>query len=513
MNELYNTESALEKVGFVIHTIKGTSMMPLLDQNKDAVHLVPIKDEPKVNDIVLFRRENGALVLHRIIKIKDSIFIIRGDNCISSENVERRQIIARADAVYKDGKYIPCDDKKLLQYAKKLPRRWFFRYVRALPCAVFARIFKKEKKSVKSEVRTVPEEFRFLIKLIAAALSENKVTEYPQDISFRRLFDIAKAQSVAATVFPALDKDKVPAEIYAEFEKHYNANLRREILFDAEREAILSEMEMAGIAYLPLKGIILKNFYPKRGMREFSDNDILCDGEKSHEIAQIMKSRGFEAAPSDGVAYSFHKKPIYNFEMHRELFDRDFPAYKGFESIMERAVHDSGNFGYRMTYEDFYVYQAAHFYKHYFMGGTGIRSFADFMLTEKYVAEKSGFDKEYAENLISKCSLSDFLSAVKKATHSLFSRADADDELLLYIYSSGTYGSLENYVKNGVKEKGRFRYALSRIFMPYRFMKLRFPLLSKLPFLLPFFWIARFFIFIFSGKYRKATLDAIKKSK
>lgn len=513
MSEAYSIETALEKTGFVIHTVKGTSMLPLLDQQRDAVHLVPIKEAPRVNDIVLFRRENGALVLHRIVKIKNGVFIIRGDNCISSEAVFENQIIARADAVYKDGKYISCDDKRLIKYAKKQPRRWFFRYVRSLPRAVFSRIFCSKDRNKKENIRAVPEEFRFLVKLVSAAVSGKTIAKYPENISFGRLYDIAKAQSVAATIFPALDKNTVPEEIYRKFENHYAASLRREILFDAEREAIIAEMEKAGIDHLPLKGIVLKNFYPKRGMREFSDNDILCDSKKFDEIARIMKSRGFVTAPSDGVADSFHKNPIYNFEMHRALFDRDFPAYSGFENIMQRAVHDEGNFGFRMTDEDFYVYQVAHFYKHYSSGGAGIRSFADFMLVEKYIAQKPDFDEIYVEKLIRECSLSGFISGIKKATNALFADENADDKLLMYIYTSGTHGSLENYIKNGVEEKGRFCYALSRIFMPYRLMKLRFPLLKRLPFLLPFFWIARILIFIFSGEHRKATMNAMKKAK
>lgn len=146
MSEEYSTERLLREQGSLVHTIKGVSMMPLLDQNKDAVHLIPVNRELQKNDIVLFKRANGALVLHRIIKIREDGYVIRGDNCLGSELVPRKNIIAIADAVYKNGRYIPCNDKKLIKYAKKQPITWFFRYLKNIPRAVYHRIFRRKNK-------------------------------------------------------------------------------------------------------------------------------------------------------------------------------------------------------------------------------------------------------------------------------------------------------------------------------------------------------------------------------
>lgn len=146
MSEEYTVERLLHEAGFLVHAVKGVSMMPLLDQNKDAVHLVPIEGALKKNDIVLFRRADSTLVLHRIIKVRKDGYLIRGDSCMGSELVRRENIIAIADAIYKDGQYIPCDDKKLIRYAKKQPVAWFFRYVRSSAATIYRRVFKKTKK-------------------------------------------------------------------------------------------------------------------------------------------------------------------------------------------------------------------------------------------------------------------------------------------------------------------------------------------------------------------------------
>ena len=52
------------------------------------------------------------------------------------------------------------------------------------------------------------------------------------------------------------------------FEEAKNKVIRKNILLDVEREKILSKFEKSGIRYIPLKGTILKDYYPQIGMRD-----------------------------------------------------------------------------------------------------------------------------------------------------------------------------------------------------------------------------------------------------
>lgn len=47
--------------------------------------------------------------------------------------------------------------------------------------------------------------------------------------------------------------------------------------------------------YLPLKGIIMKDYYPSVGMRQMSDNDILFDADAWERMEKHMISEGYEA--------------------------------------------------------------------------------------------------------------------------------------------------------------------------------------------------------------------------
>jgi len=92
-------EEILATEGVLCTTNVGVSMMPLLRQKRDVIVLKPADREYRPLDIVLFCRDraegDNAYVLHRILKVLPGGFYwIVGDNCVSGEVVEERQIMA-----------------------------------------------------------------------------------------------------------------------------------------------------------------------------------------------------------------------------------------------------------------------------------------------------------------------------------------------------------------------------------------------------------------------------------
>ena len=71
MIQVGNIEQCLQELGYAVVPIRGTSMWPLLKEGKSRVQ-VEAKEGKQVRkgDIVLYRRKDGTLVLHRIIKSK-----------------------------------------------------------------------------------------------------------------------------------------------------------------------------------------------------------------------------------------------------------------------------------------------------------------------------------------------------------------------------------------------------------------------------------------------------------
>ena len=102
-------KTVLEQDGILAQLPLGTSMLPMLKQKRDTVIIEKIKRKPKVNDVVLYQRKNKDYVLHRIIKIKNDSYVIRGDNCFYNEyDITEKDILGILSGFYKDEKYIDC---------------------------------------------------------------------------------------------------------------------------------------------------------------------------------------------------------------------------------------------------------------------------------------------------------------------------------------------------------------------------------------------------------------------
>lgn len=63
----------------------GFSMIPLLHDGGDKVRLVKPEGRLKLNDVALCVTDTGKYVLHRVVEVKDSGYVLRGDNCIGCE--------------------------------------------------------------------------------------------------------------------------------------------------------------------------------------------------------------------------------------------------------------------------------------------------------------------------------------------------------------------------------------------------------------------------------------------
>lgn len=247
---------------------------------------------------------------------------------------------------------------------------------------------------------------------------------------------------------------------------------RRLIIFQAERAKILREFDRHGIWYLPLKGILLKDIYPEASMREMSDNDILCDASKMSEIRDIMCSLGFTCVEFGNHNHDVYSKKPVSFEIHAHLFNPiTWPtAYSYYSTLKERLIKDDDNrCGYHMTDEDFYVYCVIHMYKHFSHAGTGLRSLADVYLFNK--AKGQSLDREYIRNELEFLGIREYEAKTRELAEKVFSfqpLSDSDKEELAFYADSGSYGTVDNMIKNRLggdnSKKAKLRYIISRVF-------------------------------------------------
>jgi len=297
------------------------------------------------------------------------------------------------------------------------------------------------------------------------------------------------------------------------FQQARGKAIRKVAAFDMERAAVLTAMEEAGIWYMPLKGSVLKSLYPKIGMRQMADNDILYDASRTAEVRMLMEGLGFVTEEAGGRSIHDHyiKPPVCNFEMHRALFgaghDEKLVVY--YQDVKSRMILNQGSsYGYHFSDEDFYIYMIAHEYKHYSGGGTGLRSLLD---TYVYLKQKSGcLDWTYIKGEIEKLGITEFERSNRRLSLHLFGGGGLtvqEQEMLDFALSSGTYGTIQNHVQNRVKKygggaTGKIKYVYSRIFLPINTVRSAFPLFAKCPILLPFLPMYRIFRSVAEGRGR-----------
>ena len=95
----------LEQGGKAPLQVTGSSMHPMLQNHRDAVLLEQVTRPLQKGDIIFYRRESGAYVLHRIVKLLDTEhYICSGDNQWQPEAVSADQVIAVVAAFKRKGK-------------------------------------------------------------------------------------------------------------------------------------------------------------------------------------------------------------------------------------------------------------------------------------------------------------------------------------------------------------------------------------------------------------------------
>ena len=84
--------------------VSGGSMTPFLASGRDTVYLSSICAPLKKGDVVLYRRDNGRYVLHRILRVKDEIYTMIGDaQTVAEPGIRREQILAIVTAARRNG--------------------------------------------------------------------------------------------------------------------------------------------------------------------------------------------------------------------------------------------------------------------------------------------------------------------------------------------------------------------------------------------------------------------------
>lgn len=368
-------------------------------------------------------------------------------------------------------------------------------------------------------------ESEYLIKLIRNVINKEEISPAPQGIDWQSFIDLAKKQQVYSVIADALESLDIPEKQKQELTVYSQNELLRILAMKSEFEEIEQELNEKEIKYMLLKGSVLKSYYPKEKMRQMSDMDILYDSAKADVVMSVMKKRGYALVSSGDHSDDYMKKPFYTFEFHHDLFDEDSDFNPDFSFVWENANKDKvKKYKFNMSINDLYLHTVTHMYKHYLLGGFGIRFLCDVYLILK--KDGNDIDFNYVSKKLEDFGIQEFEADVKNLAFNVFDNSELTEKQIDFLVNTmkfGVYGDSDFGVKLYFDDFAKehqcenhllFKYYLKKTFPDSKFMKKNYRVLEKRPYLLPLFYIVRIFEKIrFRRNYILNSYKVLKKSR
>ena len=129
MKELYPVmQEALSNGAQVCITVTGTSMQPMLHSQKDTAVLKKPQARLKKYDLALYRRENGAFVLHRVVAVTENGYVMCGDNqTVVEHGITDANIIAVVKSFTRNSKEYTAENRLYRFYSRVWTNTRFLR--------------------------------------------------------------------------------------------------------------------------------------------------------------------------------------------------------------------------------------------------------------------------------------------------------------------------------------------------------------------------------------------------
>ncbi len=97
----------MEETDCVPLVISGGSMSPFLVHGRDTVYLSKVRRPLQKGDMILYQRDNGSYILHRIYRAEPHSFTLVGDAQTQLEpGIRPDQVLALVTAVRRKGKIL-----------------------------------------------------------------------------------------------------------------------------------------------------------------------------------------------------------------------------------------------------------------------------------------------------------------------------------------------------------------------------------------------------------------------
>lgn len=288
------------------------------------------------------------------------------------------------------------------------------------------------------------------------------------------ILSVGMKQSIQPILYRGLKNCGAPKEAVQASDKARMRHTYLAVQFMEAAKAIGAAFDACGIAYVLLKGSVIRDLYPAPELRTSSDIDVLVHEEDLDRAVEVLEAQtDFRTLRRD-----FHDISMVNSRIHLELHFTLRHNAENIDRLLAKAwdhaapTGEGSRWAFSPEYQIFYV--TAHMSRHFTNGGLGIRPFIDLWL----LRHKTQFDEDAVREMCAKCDILAFYEACCALSEVWFgggAHTETTRMLEGFCLSGGVYGSEHFYNAGMQRTKRGWRYIASRVFPPLEEIKGNYP--------------------------------------
>lgn len=336
-----------------------------------------------------------------------------------------------------------------------------------------------------------------MINLIKCALTGAAYEHKTSDDELAEIFEKSYEHDLAHLVGYALKNSGLldGSEMEPVYTNYIMAAVYRYEKINYELTILCDALEKAEIPFIPLKGAVIRKYYPEPWMRTSCDIDVLVHKEDVDTAIGVLCAIGYERqAGTTKYDHTLNTPSGVHVEMHYHLNTNGILA--GADALLSDIwsyIIQSNGYEKNMTNEMFILYHVAHMAKHFVRGGCGIRPITDLWI----IRHRMTFDEEQLNKMLKKAALMQFYEQALNLCDVWFEQkthTTLTEQMEEFVLTGGIYGSFGNYVAikatQGVSSVTVF---LKMAFLSYSKLAYVYPRLKKCPYLYLFYQVKRWF--------------------
>lgn len=352
-----------------------------------------------------------------------------------------------------------------------------------------------------------------LFSILRSVFHDNQMSDYDKQLVTEGLIadvmTLASKHDIAHLVaLGLLNNDLADDETKMQHQQSILRTVYRCEKINYELERVCEALEKAKIPFVPLKGSVIRKYYPEPWMRTSCDIDILVrESDLRRAISYLVEQLKYTEHEHNSHDISLFSSSGVHLELHYDLVEEGWANFANsilqnvWDYVSKKKDHE---YWFEMSDAMLYFYHIAHMAKHLQQGGCGIRTFIDLWILDNLPE----VDKSKRNDLLKTGGLLQFSRVASKLSTVWLDNVPLDrlcEKIQSYILAGGVYGTKENRILLQQQKKGgKIKYAMSKIVIPYETIKFHYPILQKYRWLTPLMQVRRWFKLIFCGHSKRA---------